>query len=241
MLSPISNRFSDFVLLLRLSIRIQTGRRFWLVPLLALAWPAFRAVGLLAGWRATDYAEVHAQNALIGFPLTVLAIGLGVRIIASEIEQRTLEVTYSIPGGARRVWIAKLAAAIVLLLITEALLGLITYIFFTPYPLAALYGSFQGAVFYLVAAMGIGALLKSEITGGLVTAGLLGLNGLFTGFGENSSRYSPFFNPLALDDASAGLLLAWTLQNRIGIVLAIIAIAALTFARAERREQLLKV
>ena len=42
-----------------------------------------------------------------------------------------------------------------------------------------------------------------------------------------------------MDGADAERLLAMGLQNRIGIALVTAAIVALTFARAERREQML--
>src|SRR5690606_31978279 len=128
------------------------------VPVLALAWPAYQALAIVAGWRGQSFDAADAQNGLIGLPLVVLGIGLGVRIIAAEIEQRTLEVTYTVPGGASRVWISKLAAAALALLVAEALLAGITAAFFTPFPFVALYGAFQGAVFYLVLAAGLGAL-----------------------------------------------------------------------------------
>jgi hypothetical protein len=105
------NRLSDSLMLLHLSLRLQLGRRFWMVPLLGLLWPAWSALRLLMGWRTQSFEAADAQNRLIGFPMTVIAIGLGVRIIAGEIEQRTLEVTYTVPGGAKHVWISKLVAA----------------------------------------------------------------------------------------------------------------------------------
>ncbi|HEX6994910.1 MAG TPA: hypothetical protein VF339_12265 [Gammaproteobacteria bacterium] len=231
----------DAALLLRLSLRLQLGKRFLAVPLLALLWPAYQALTLVVGWRAESFDASDAQNALIGFPLAVLGIGLGVRIIAGEIEQRTLEVTYTVPGGAARVWISKLAAAAAALLAAEALLGIVTALFFTPYPPSALYGAFQSAVFYLAAAAGLGALLRSEITAALVAGVLLTANGFLTGFGGAPSRWSPFFNPLAVDEASAADVLAWTVQNRIGVALATAALVALSCARAERREKLLRV
>ena len=172
----------------------------------------------------------------------MLAIGLGVGIIAGEIEQRTLEVTYTVPGGARRVWLAKLLAAALPLLAAGALLAVVTAIFFTSYPLVALYGALQGAAFYLVLAMGLGALLKSEITAALVAAMVLFLNGFLGGFGEVQRRWSPFFNPLGVRRLRARrTLLAWTIQNRIGIALLILALVALSCVRAERREQLLRI
>jgi hypothetical protein len=70
-------------------------------------------------------------------------------------------------------------------------------------------------------------------------AAVLGLNGLITGFGDQQVRISPFWNPAAIENADAADLLAWTLQNRIGIVLAMAAILALAFMRANRRERML--
>ena len=236
-----AGKLVDTLMLLRLSLRLQLGRRSWIVPLLALAWPAYQALTLLAGWRPLSFSAAEAQNGLIGFPLVVLGIGLGVRIIAGEIEQRTLEVTYTVPGGARRVWISKLFSAALSLLVAGVLLALITAAFFTPYPLMSLYGALQGAVFYLVLAMGLGALFRSEITAALVAAVVLTINGFLTGFGDVPRRWSPLFNPLAVRDANPTEVLAWTVQNRIGVALMILALVALSCARAERREQLLRV
>jgi hypothetical protein len=226
----------DRLLLTRLALRLQMGRRFWLGPVLVLAWPLFHGIRLLVGEGVQGFTERDVQNTLIGLPLTVLAIGLGVRIIAGEIEQRTLEVTYTVPGGAHRVWIAKLIAALIPLLLAEVLLAIITAIFFTSYPLSALYGAFQGAVFYLVLAMGLGALFRSEIAA-MLAGGVTLFLGLF--LSANQNRISPLFNPLGVDNADVAEVLAWTVQNRIGYALAIVALAVLAFARAERRERLL--
>lgn len=226
----------DRLLLTGLALRLQMGRRFWLGPLLVLGWPLFHGIRLLVGEGVQGFTERDVQNTLIGLPLAVLAIGLGVRIIAGEIEQRTLEVTYTVPGGAHRVWIAKLIAALIPLLLAEVLLAIITAIFFTAYPLSALYGAFQGAMFYLVLAMGLGALFRSEIAA-MLAGGVTLFLGLF--LSANQNRISPLFNPLGVDNADAAEVLAWTVQNRIGYALAIVALAVLAFARAERRERLL--
>jgi ABC-type transport system involved in multi-copper enzyme maturation permease subunit len=227
----------DTAMLLRLSLRLQLGRWAWLVPVLALLWPTYHAITVLIASRRFDAAD--AQNGLIGIPLTVLAIGLGVRVVAAEIEEGTLEVAYTVPGGARRVWVAKLGAAGVPLLAAALLLAIVTAAFFTHYPLSAFYGAVQGAAFYLVLAAGLGALLRSEITAALVASVMLGLNGILTRFGSVPSRWSPLFNPLVVKDTSEADLLAWTVQNRVGFALTILALITLTCMRAERREQLL--
>ena len=109
----------------------------------------------------------------------------------------------------------------------------------TPFPWSALYGAMQAALFYLVLSMAMATLFRSEAAGAMSIAAILGFNGLISGFGENQVRVSPFWNPYALENADPTELFAWTLQNRIGIVLAMAAILELAFMRANRREQML--
>ena len=104
---------------------------------------------------------------------------------------------------------------------------------------ALVYGAMQAALFYLVLSMGMATLLRSEAAGVMGIAAILGFNGLISGFGENQVRISPFWNAHALGDADPTELFAWTLQNRIGIILAMAAILALAFMRANRRERML--
>ena len=89
--------------------------------------------------------------------------------------------------------------------------------------------------------MGLGALLKSEITAALLAGIVLFLNGFLAGFGEVQRRWSPLFNPLGMNDPSSSEILDWTIQNRIGVALLILALVALSCVRAERREQLLRI
>ncbi len=224
--------------LLRLALLVVAGRRFWLLPLLPLLWLLFQAGVLLIG-AGEGFTPSSAQGILIGLPLTLLAVFLGIRIIAGEIDGRSLEIAYTVPGGCERVWWAKLFASALVLLASEALLAVATFIFFTPFPWSALYGAMQAALFYLVLSMGMATLFLSEAAGIMGTAAILGLNGVISGFGENQVRVSPFWNPYALEDADPTELFAWTLQNRIGIVLAMAAILALAFMRANRRERML--
>jgi hypothetical protein len=235
------DRLVDASRLVHLSSRLIAGRRYWIVPLLVLPWPVFQ-LGRLAieGWRQQGaFTAPEAQGLLIGFPLVVLAIGLGVRIVAGDIDRRTLEIAYTVPGGAHRAWMAKLIAALLLILGAEAVLAVTTFVFATEYPFGALYGAMQAAVFYLVLAMAMSTLFKSEATGAMVTVALLVVNGVVTGFGGNQVRVSPFWNPAALPGADPADLIAWTVQNRVGFLLVIPAIAALAFGRAERRESML--
>ncbi len=215
------------------------GRRWWLLPLSPALWLLAQAGLLIAGGRPS-FEPAAAQNILIGLPVAVLGVFLGGRIVAGELDERTLEVAYTVPGGTRRVWIGKLAAACLMLLLALGLMAILTFAFFTPFPVVqTLYGAFQGVIFYLAASMGMSTLFRSQATGALAAGGILALNGWITASGASQLRVSPLWNPLAVEGADAEQLLAMGLQNRIGIALAIAAIVALTFARAERRETML--
>lgn len=224
------------IILLRTSAVLLAGRKYWLLPLLPLLWPGLQALLLLLGAR-TGLEPTEAQNHF-GVPVAVLAIFLGGRTIVGELDQRSLEIAYTVPGGAHRVWVGKLAAAVLILLTSLLLAAVLTFAFFTAFPVVqSLYGAAQGIAFYLAAAMGFATLFRSEVAGALATAALFGLNAVIGGFG--ALRISPFWNPLLVDSADPGALTAMAVQNRIGTALAIAAIVALTFTRAERREKML--
>ncbi len=227
-------RLIDQMRLIHHAARIVAGRWFWLAALLPLLWLGFQYISVILGWRATSYEIVDAQNTLIGFPLAILAAGLGVRVIAGEIDRRTLEIAYTVPGGAHRVWLAKLGASFLILLVAEALLAITTFVFLTSFAWSTLYGALQSAVFFLVLAMGLGALFKSEAAGGMVCAGVLTLALIFTVL-----RISPFFNIELSADLDAVERMARLVQNRIGYVIVTLAVMLLTFGRAEQRERML--
>ena len=234
----LSGRLRGYLRLVHLSAQLVAGRRFWISILLPLLWLAFQAFILLVGWRQGGFEAMHAQS-LIGVPLTVLAIGLGIRIVAGEMDRRTLEIAYTVPGGCHRIWLAKLTGCFFILLFSEVLLAMVTLAFFTSFPFISFYGALQAAVFYLIAGMAFAAFFRSEITGAMASVALFAVNGVSSGFGDNQMRVSPFFNPLAIKDGDETELFAWTLQNRILFLLLIVAIVLLTFARVERREKML--
>jgi len=113
-------------------------------------------------------------------------------------------------------------------------------VFCTSFPPGALYGALQAAVFYMVLSMAFSALFRNEAAGALVTVATLALN---LPLQEADSQISPFWNPLktSLLAFDASDVLAWTAQNRIGFLIAIVGVAALAFGRAEQRERLLGV
>lgn len=222
-----------------LAARLVGGRRFYLAPILPLLWSGLSALFLLLGWREESFAPEDAQNGLIGLPLTLLAIGFGVRIVAGDIDRRMLEVSYTVPGGAHRAWLAKLAAAGGILVVTDLLLGLVAFLFFTTFSWWAILAALQPAGFYLALSMTLATFLRSEVTGALVTTPILLLNGLITGFGDEQLRISPFWNPAVIRSMDAAELAAHSVQNRLGFALFTLGLIVMAFARAERREKML--
>jgi len=225
----------DFYLL-RLVLVMMAGRRYWLLPLLPLAWLVFLQLELFSFFNVSPEA---VQGLVLGVPMSLLGIFLGIRVIAGEIDDRSLELAYTVPGGSERLWRIKLIAAVTMLLVMEATLALVTVTLITGFPLGALYGAFQGACFYLVLSLSLATLFRSQIGGGVFTVILLGINGALTGFGNVQLRGSPFFNPYVIVGADSTDLLAWTVQNRIGMLLLMAGILSLAFMRANRRERML--
>lgn len=225
----------DFYLL-RLILVMMVGRRFWLLPLLPLAWLVFLQLDLFSFFNMSPEA---VQGLVLGVPMALLGIFLGIRVIAGEIDDRSLELAYTVPGGSERLWRIKLIAAVTMLLVMEATLALVTVTWITGFPLGALYGAFQAGCFYLVLSLSLATLFRSQIGGGVFTVILLGINGVLTGFGNAQLRGSPFFNPYVIVGADSADLLAWTVQNRIGMLLLMAGILSLAFMRANRRERML--
>ena len=223
--------------LFRLAALAIAGHWTWLLIFLPLLWLGARALMTLINPAAGDFDPVNAQVGLMGIPLAALAVILGLRIIAGEIDGRSLEIAYTVPGGCVRVWWAKLAAAALILLAAEVLLALVTYFVFTKFPPVAFYGALQGGVFYLVLAMALAALFRSEVAGAMATVAVLVFDVLI--LGNNGVRASPFWNPLAETNPDPEVILAMMVQNRIGIPIFIALVIGLAFMRANRRERML--
>lgn len=237
MIGRLFQRGRDFLKLVRHAARLLAGRHFWIWPAVPSVWIGFQLLRLVIRWRESSYTPEDAQNVLIGAPLIVLATLFGGRIVAGEIDRRTLEIAYTVPGGARNIWLAKLTAAVAMLVVAEALLAALTWQFCTDVPRSALYGALQGAILSLVLSMALAALFKSEAAAGLVMIVVLALTALFLQSGN--VVFSPFWNAEATNLEDGLELLGRMLQNRIGFALAIAGITALGFRRAENREKLL--
>ena len=223
----------------RLAATSLAGKRFWLILLIAPIYLFVRWVLHYFNLNTIEVADI--QGDILGLPMAVVGMVLGLRIIAGEISGRTLEIIYTVPGGCERVWWSKIIAALLILLPLEFFLAVGAWYLFEPFPLFMLYGALQAAVFYLLVSMGFSALFRSEVGGGIAVFALLMFNGLITGFGSNQIVISPFYNPWMIEDMDFDALLARTVQNRIGYLLMDLAIIALTFMRSNRREKLLSI
>ena len=223
--------------LFRLAGLAIAGHWVWLLIFLPLLWLAARALEIVIS-ASGPFEEASAQVGLMGIPMAILAIILGLRIIAGEMDGRSIEIAYTVPGGCQRVWWAKLAASVLILIAAEALLALVVYfLFIEDFPFVALYGALQGAVFYLALSMAFAALFRSEVAGAMATAAVLLFD--LVVLGSNGIRASPFWNPSAVQTQDPELILAMAVQNRIGVPIVIALIIGLAFMRANRRERML--
>ena len=222
--------------LFRLAGLAIAGHWVWLLVFLPLLWLAARALETLIS-PSGGFAPVNAQVGLMGIPMAVLAVILGLRIIAGEMDGRSLEIAYTVPGGCQRVWWAKLAASVLILIAAEALLALVVYFLFTKFPPVAMYGALQGAVFYLALSMAFATLFRSEVAGAMATAAVLVFDLLI--LGNAGVRASPFWNPLAVQNPDPETIQVMMVDNRIGVPIAIALIIGLAFMRANRRERML--
>lgn len=216
------------------SARQLASRRYWLVAVVPLAWPLLLYALLFVGDGGGGYTQRAVQGLLIGLPLAALGIFLGVRVIAAEIDQRTLEIAYTVPGGASRIWTAKLIAAGLLMLAAELTLAGAVFLLLTSFSFESLAASLEVGLFFLVLATGSGALFRGTISGALAATVVLGVALVFAG-----SPYSPFWSPTLVPELDPAQLQALWLRNRLGYLLLGAAVLALAYSRAERRERML--
>ena len=213
------------------------GHKFWLIPIIVpIVWLAPQS-----GMEILDWVTIRDEGIQfrLAVPLGFVGLFLGLRIIASEINARTLEIVYTVPGGAEKVWWVKILASLMILLLTEAVMGVYAWFLITPYNLESLYGALQVGMFYMAVAMGFSTLFRSEVAGAIVAVVALGLNIVFTEFGREQRWWSPIYNPHAIDNEVLKTIIVETLRNRIGMALIILMIFSLAFLRGNRREKLL--
>jgi ABC-type transport system involved in multi-copper enzyme maturation permease subunit len=226
-------RFNIFLYIL--CNRLQMGHRFWMIPFSVLIWPLLQACLALVGWKQGGFDPIDAQNRLMGYPLYLMSIGIGSALIAGEIEKRTLEVSFTLPGGSAKIWVNKLIAVTFLIITAELILALCASLFFTSITGGMLIRVLQGAIFYLVLAMAAGALFKNSLIASIAVSFILLANSYFI-----DVPWSPIFNPLILNNLETSELMQLMVQNHFIVIMAVTILALLTFLRAEQREALLR-
>ncbi|GAB4373971.1 MAG: hypothetical protein Kow0062_11470 [Acidobacteriota bacterium] len=228
-------RLASRVRLVRLAAVGVAGRRALLVASLPALWPALLKVFSLLGDGGAPGAPAVA-GWVLGLPCGVLAVALGCRLVASEVDQRTLEVVYTVPGGARRVWLARFAAGAALVLLGELAAALAAFLMLVDVTAFDLLSSWIGALFLLAVSMLAGALFRSVITGALAAAPVLVLSVLIGG----TVRVAPFFSVASLAEYDPADVAAWAFQSRAGFLLATALLVAMAISRAENREAMLR-
>ena len=106
------------------------GHKFWLIPIIVpIVWLVPQS-----GMEILDWVTIRDEGIQfrLAVPLAFVGLFLGLRIIASEINARTLEIVYTVPGGAEKVWWVKILASLMILLLTEAVMGVYAWFLITP-------------------------------------------------------------------------------------------------------------
>jgi len=230
------------IALLRYALIMQFGRRFWLVACLPLMWLLLQQLLLWAGWHENFTADM-VQNSLIGFPLYCFAIACGVRVVAADIEQRTLEVALSASGGAWQIWTVKTLAAALLLGCSLLIMSLACWLLFsnfssTEFPGLALIGVGKALLFFLILSVYMGSRIKSELPALVIMLGLLAF-----GLAQSDQFWSPLFNPLNTsinEQYSTYQIATWTQRNHVLCATLLALIVWLLHSRSEHSEQLIK-
>lgn len=230
------------IALLRYALIMQFGRRIWLVACLPFMWLVLQQLLLWAGWHENFTADM-VQNSLIGFPLYCFAIACGVRVVAADIEHRTLEVALSASGGAWQIWTVKTLAAALLLGCSLLIMSLACWLLLsnfssTEFPWIALIGVSKALLFFLIMSVYVGSRIKSELPALAIMLGVLAL-----GLAQSDQFWSPLFNPLntnMLEQYSTYQIATWTQRNHVLCATLLALIVWLLHSRSEHSEQLIK-
>lgn len=177
---------------------------------------------------------------LLAFPLSVLAVLLNMQLIASEKENRTLEVMFTTAGSRYNAWLLRLGTLNLLLLAVA--FGLSVLSFFGIADLVIVGTALHGFVpAFLAGSMTLyfSVKFRSGFAAGMVSAGILLLVLIFSE-AINETRYFLYFNPYSvprqLDPETWNL---WMWQNRITAVCAGLLLQFFALRGLEKRERLL--
>jgi ABC-type transport system involved in multi-copper enzyme maturation permease subunit len=178
---------------------------------------------------------------LLEFPLAALAVYLSMQVIASEKDNRTLEVMFTTAGSRYKVWLLRLGTLNVILLILAFALSALAFFTFTDIPIIGMaLHAFVPTFFAGSMTLYFAVRFRSGFAAGMVAAGLLVLMLMFVE-PLSETRYFLFFNPYEVPrrlDPGTWNLSMW--QNRIGVLVLAGLMLFAALRGMEVRERLLR-
>ncbi|MFQ5637385.1 MAG: hypothetical protein ACE5IR_05265 [bacterium] len=175
------------------------------------------------------------------FPLVFMAIFLNMQLIASEKENRTLEVMFTTAGSRYKVWLLRLAALNLVLLVVALSLSVLS--FFTFADIAILgtgLHAFVPAFFMGSLTLYLSVKLRGGLPAGMGAGGFFFLTMMFMDALEDT-RYNLLFNPYDLPrQLDPEIWNLWMWQNRITVVCLGLLLLFFALRGLERRERLLR-
>ncbi len=226
----------------RLNTRIVFSNRFaWFLFGLAV----YCIFLYVANYRSNIYDRMSANtifHILLQLPLLAFAVFLNMNLIASEKDNRTLEITFTIAGSRIKIWLIRFGSLCLLFLILAYLLSLIGFFFFVDLPIwgfafHAYVPAFfiSGLVFYFAVKFSNG------LAAGMVSAVLLFLMFIFNE-ALHDTRWSLFFNPYDRphNRVDPAVWNDWTWQNRLGLIMLGAAFIFAALRGMRQREKLLR-
>lgn len=179
---------------------------------------------------------------LLMIPMTVLAIFLGMQVIAAEKDKRTLETMFTIAGSPYKIWLIRFGTLHFILLLFTFGLATLTYFTFLDLPVvgATLHAY---APVYLICNLTIYFAIKfrSGLGAAMVTAGTVLLSLMLSGI-LGDTRFFLYFNAYADPPRQIGpeTWNLWMWQNKIGVFVLGSLLLFFSLRGLLRRERLLR-
>ncbi len=227
--------------ILRLQAQILFSKKFlWFIGGIL----GYFVIAYIINYRQPILDRLTPEDALpwlLEFPLTILAIYLNMQLIASEKENRTLEVMFTTAGSRYKVWLLRLGTLNLLLLTLAFLLSGLAFFAFADIEIlgTAIHGFVPS---YFVGAMTLffSVKFRGGFAAGMVAAGLVTLTFMFNE-ALRDTRYfmyfNPYFLPRQIDPETWNL---WMWQNRITVLAAGMALQFFALRGLQDRERLLR-
>jgi hypothetical protein len=238
----VRDRIAALIRMGKLELRRSTGGRSLYLVAGCLVWFIIAAL-----WNSLA-AEVpmegtSVQNGILSLPLVLLVVFLGSQVVASDQENRSLEVVLAMPRGRVMVWVGRIVVAIVFAWAVSLLLAVLSWFFVAGFNLPGVWAStLFPLMFFATLAFCLAVLMRSGTAGALV-ASLLLIVIFITNQGWRASflvYIYPFLN--AWLPPSEMLASDWTREvvaNRIGVTIASAAFLLFGMLGMRRRERLL--